>query len=486
MAGFHVKERARLVYEFDIEGGRPWYNIDNSASIRKGSFHRVGYYLQLQHPERGNQWIYTCFDAHCKDARLIGIPERTAKVFNCKVANMSVYDSTGVALENLEGGKIHMCPYNYFPSGEEDGSVGHSGDYGCMQVFLGDDVLWAYNCHNGLRSDIGIGNYSGNVHADWTFASNSDEYTFRRMRIYAIVNEISLDEEDAGGRLAVDTTGATHGDSLRFDCLSNTWRVSQVHINNHSNTALPNFVIAVTGQGCAQGFNSSFDFNNRFDRPHERIFGYDEEQNAWGCADLNAETVGSFCYREPGWQCPGFHFARRLVENNRDARPGIIKLGACGRRLCHWARYERSETWYSYNKKRALLDGAAQQGEVFMKHSQMIERGMSWLKDHGKLHVDVLLWILGDSDDDMESPGYYEDAICKVARQYRSLLTFGPNTKIVICEVSHTGLIAQTRAMPVLDVSILADVTDDVKYISSEGHRHLGTLCFNAYRSSSA
>ena len=47
-------------------------------------FHRVGYYLELQHPKYGNKWIYTEFDAFTDDPNLVGIPIQNDKYQVCR------------------------------------------------------------------------------------------------------------------------------------------------------------------------------------------------------------------------------------------------------------------------------------------------------------------------------------------------------------------------------------------------------------------
>tara|TARA_B100001093_G_scaffold3139_1_gene3220 strand:- start:6717 stop:8195 length:1479 start_codon:yes stop_codon:yes gene_type:complete len=483
---FNVVEKAKLVYKFDIEHGRPEYIIDNSQNIAKGSFHRIGYYLQLQHDIYGNQWIYTSFDTFTKDPLLIGIPTHCGKVFNNKISNLNIYKSDGTIIENSNKGKILMCAYNYLPIGEDlQCQRDFQGDYGCMQVYNGDDVLWAYNCHNGYSSDIGIGDNTESAHKDWTFSSNSDEYTFKQMKIYVIQNDISLDYDDElNSNILINQNDIVHGDTLIYNSLSKTWGAPQININDHSNLLLPNFIIAITGQACSQGYNSFYEFNCKFDQPHERIFGYNEEMDSWECADMRSESTGSFCYREPGWQTSAFHFARRLVESNVNARPGIINLGARGRKLCHWTKFERSEKWHKYNMKQALINDSKQQGEIYIKHVNMITKAMEHLYPHGKHSVDVMLWLVGDCEEDcsVHNSNYYKDSISKVESQYRQQKTFSNKTLFVICELVNTNLLGSSKYRKILDISEHVEYINDEKFINSNGQREIGTQCFKLYR----
>lgn len=476
-----VLEKAKLLYEFDIEEGRPEYIVNVSRTVSKGSFHRVGYYLQLQHPVRGNQWVYTCFDAFSKDPLCVGIPTVDSGIFCCNVSNMSIQASDGTYVRNASDGRIQFSAYNYL-HGDNSTMAGTvpQGDYGCMQVYRGDDVVWAYNCHNGHVSDLGIGNGTSGPHKDWTFAANSDEYTYKKLKVFVVYNDVVFDTET---HTSNTDECIAHKDVLAYNVLSKNWETPKVSFVDHANEFLPNVVIAFTGQGCAVGINTTYEVNCPFDWPHERIFGYVEETDNWETANLNTESLGTFCDREAGWQCAAFHIARRMVETDPCVRPGIISLAAAGRQMCHWARFDRTSTWYSHNRKCALLSEAKQQGEMFQRHCKMISKAMKHLSEHGKHTIDLLVWLGGDCDRDQDESckGYFEDAIAQIDQQYRRMGFVGPGTPMLFCETSGTGLVKQHSHLRHIDVSHCV-TRGNMCYIDTRNQRRIGTLCFQHFR----
>ena len=169
----------RLVYEYEIPAEGPAIcKIDNSVIAPKGSFNRVGYFVQLLREK--SQWVYTEFDAFDNEVQSLGLPKD--KVFQCNVENMKISSNEGLIGENLGGGHITFSPYNYIPG--DPCQILNEGNYGCMQVRIAGNVIWCYNNHN-VVADIGIGNYMyGNK--DWTFAFNSSNYARKSIRVFVL------------------------------------------------------------------------------------------------------------------------------------------------------------------------------------------------------------------------------------------------------------------------------------------------------------
>ena len=144
-------------------------------------FSRICYTLELQNAKYGNQWIMTEFDAFSSDINDYFIP---TKLIKRTVNNLFIKSSDGTNIANLDNGHIEFSPFNYEPGENGYDTTDdlriweNQGNYGCMQVLSGTNVLWAFNRHNDAIHDLGIGNNTGNENKDWTFMANSNDYTF--------------------------------------------------------------------------------------------------------------------------------------------------------------------------------------------------------------------------------------------------------------------------------------------------------------------
>ena len=465
------------------------------------SFSRVAYFLELQSSKYGNQWIFTEFDSFSSDVEDYLIP--SSKVIKLVVNNLSVKDSNGTNIEEFDNGHIKFTPFNYYPGENNYDTTDNlsisEGSYGCMQVHSGTNVLWAYNRHNDVVHDIGIGNNDGNIHKDWTFMANSKEYTLASLKVYAVKNEVSFDNYSGYN---IDLTGVAHGDTLIFDHQRNILTQTRIPFNSSGHIEKPNFIIALAGQSNSQGYNAFYDENNPFDQSHERIFGFNSTTQSWEVADLNTESLGSFWHKAAGWQSLAFHFAKRLVEAYPDIRPGIINLGVGGQVIARWAKYPENHKWYQANVDRAGASGVLQ-GDIYDLHVEKINQALEQLPEEHK-NIDVICWHQGESDGWGTDPNYYVDSINQVISQYRRLKYCNKKTPFIVGETTgaHVGTDQgwEARNVQLRNLNIDADPytfcidsadletsndqynNGDELHFSATSQRKMGTRYFRAFR----
>ncbi len=425
----NIQNKYKLVTDMNL------LNKSHNIQYHNLEFSRIAYFLELQSSKYGNQWIFTEFDSFSANIYDYLLPSSVAT--KRTVNNLSVKDSNGTNIEELDNdGHIEFTPFNYYPGGNNYDTTDNlsilEGNYGCMQVHSGTNVLWAYNRHNDVVHDIGIGNNNGNIHKDWTFMANSNEYTLANLKVYAVKNEVSFDNYYSESN--IDLTGVAHGDNLIFDSQRNILTQTRIPYNSSGNIDKPNFIIALTGQSNSQGCASFFDKNNIFDQPHERIFGFNSTTQSWEIADLNTESLGSFWHKDAGWQSLAFHFAKRLVEAYPDIRPGIVNLGVGGQAIARWAKFPENHKWYQANVDRAEFSGALQ-GDIYDLHVEKINQALEQLPEEHQ-NIDVICWHQGESDGYGTDPNYYVDSINQVISQYRSLKYCNKKTPFIVGETT--------------------------------------------------
>ena len=502
-----VVRNTKTLYEFDITPGRPVYKTDNSASITSGSFHRVGYYMELQSAAFGNQWVYTEFDAFSGDPKKLGIPLADGNTIQQVVSNLDIQSSDGTSETSLANGHIEFSAYNYAPGtnnydANDDlevwkGPVGEFG-YGCMQVHSGTNVLWAFNCHNNATQDVGIGNNSGNEHKDWTFMFNAETYTKKTIKIYVISNKVIFDEPEQ----LIEMRGVAHGDSLIWNSHSSEWGQTQIQFEASGAINKPNFIIALTGQSNSQGYGANYDSNEPDDQPHERIFGFNPTTQQWETADLNTESLGATWHKALGAQSLAFHMARRLVEAYPDIRPGIINLGVGGQPISRWAKFGESEPHYALNVQRAANVGVLQ-GDIYDLHVAMISQALGGLDDRHK-NVNAICWHQGESDGWDTNKDYYKACIERVIAQYRETQWCSKTTPFIVGETTggETGTDQgwEARNVELRELNVDADPytkcidsadltmshdqynNGDRIHFSTHAQRKMGTRYFRALR----
>lgn len=190
----------QLVYDLDLAklGAEPTYDVDKSSEVT--AFDRVGYLVEFDSQDFGEQKVFVSMDAFTDDAGKIAIPTAKKNVtFQQGVTNMEVY-STDSSLDGQgRPGNLEFWPHNYAPNngagvpgasnsmfdfGDQPGEP--KSGYGSMQVHDPGKktTLFSINHWNaGGNADLGIGNGNGQ-HPDWTFSSNASKYSVKRLRVY--------------------------------------------------------------------------------------------------------------------------------------------------------------------------------------------------------------------------------------------------------------------------------------------------------------
>jgi len=448
---------------------------------------RVAFYMRLD-----DKWVYTEFDTWSKNPPDYGKPARVQKKW---IKNLTIRSNVLQEVNNASGGHIEWTPYNYYSmdNGTYDTSdqLSQDGGYGCMQLHLGEDVIWAWNQING-PGEMGIGNNPWNSHKDWTFTNNSHHYTKKILSVYS-VNII----QDV---VTVKTLGVAHGDPMIYNYETHTWGQTIIPYTKSNVMDEPNFIIALTGQSNSQGMNAWWDANNTQDQPHERIYGYNNTTSQWEQANLNTESLGSAWHKPLGTQSLAFHFARRLVEAYPDIRPGIVNLGIGGQTIARWAKFDAHEGWFAYNVSRAGTYGSLQ-GDIYDMHVNKIHKAMGGI---GTNKIDVILWHQGETDGDTES-AYYTAAITRVIDQYRGLPYCQATTPFIVGETTgaHYGINQgwEKRNVELKSLNIDSDPftrcidssdlptshyqynNGDQIHFSAIAQRTMGTRYFRAFRS---
>jgi hypothetical protein len=143
-------------------------------------FNRIRYELKVTTNKNETNYVHSEFDAFSSDIRDYIIPKH--KIINRKVDNLTVKSNIVSSFEKAQDGHIRFSPFNYVIDSDESAN---EGNYGRMQLLKGTDVVWTYNRHNEVVSDIGFGNNKG-MNMDWTFTHNSEEFRTATLLIYAV------------------------------------------------------------------------------------------------------------------------------------------------------------------------------------------------------------------------------------------------------------------------------------------------------------
>ncbi len=197
-----------LIYSLNIPAapnylGGASYDVDLRPYA--SAFSRIGYYLELQTAAGAVTYVWASMDAFTTNVNHIGVPTPVAGTyFQQPVTNMNVLCSVaGVTTgAGLSGGNIEFWPWNYSApnalavpnaGGTLDwgDTVGlNSGNYGAMQIHnnAASQVVMAFNRWGGVggNCDIGIGNNTSTVDADWTFVQNGANYSVRRLQVLVL------------------------------------------------------------------------------------------------------------------------------------------------------------------------------------------------------------------------------------------------------------------------------------------------------------
>jgi len=494
----NIDKQYKLVYECNL------LKKDNIYISPVNGFSRVLYYIELQSRKYGNQWITTEFDAFSTDINDYYIPK---KIIQKPINNLSIKSSNGYIADDLSNGFIEFTPYNYAPGENKYDTIDnlqeleYEGNYGCMQVHSGTNVIWAYNAHNYEVSDVGIGSNIENCNKDWTFMQNSKDYTIANLKVFSVNNEITFGKKISNTQ--IDLTGVINGDPIIFDSELNKLTQTRIPYIANGNILKPNFIIALTGQSNSQGYKSLYDSDNQFDQPHERIFGFNSSSQEWENADLNTESTGSFWHKPSGDQSLAFHFAKRLVEAYPDIRPGIINLGVSGQAIARWAKFPEDHKWYQTNADRAAGAGVIP-GDIYDLHVEKISQALEQLDNEHK-KIDVICWHQGESDGWTTDSNYYTDSLNQVISQYRVIEYCSSKTPFIVGETTGADVGTdqgwESRNVQLRNLNLDADPytkcvscadletshgqyrNGDQIHFSANAQRKMGTRYFRAFRS---
>ncbi len=200
-AGYEVMYSVDIITNPRYRDGVPYRN-DRRADWDY-NFVRVGYYFELTRPDAEPEFIFVSGYPLSFIGTELGIPHLANRfVYQEALNDINVTTNVDGIQEGrgLAGGWVEMWSDNYGQNNRmqvpnassatydfgDDRSGG--GSYGSFQVhdFENETVLFAFNRFNdGARADVGIGNRA-NSHPDYTFASNANQYRFRRLVVFAL------------------------------------------------------------------------------------------------------------------------------------------------------------------------------------------------------------------------------------------------------------------------------------------------------------
>jgi hypothetical protein len=278
---------------------------------------------------------------------------------------------------------------------------------------------------------------------------------------------------------------------------------------DHDNKNLPNFIIALTGQSNAQGLGTSYDINNPFDQPNERIFGWNPNLQKWEIADLRTESLGySFhTFKQLGTQCSAFHFAKRLIEAYPNIRPGIINIGVSGASIGFWTNWKENDEYYKYTNYKVSFynifqDGLKKpQGYIFDIHINNIKKALEILPYINQI-VNIIIWHQGEADTEVD---FYKKSLKNVIDRYINTLNnlgYYHSSMFGFLAISTTGLLYQkynkvndilknlnndglpyTKYVDASDLPVSTKYVLDIFHFDSESQRIIGTRCYEQYKS---
>lgn len=508
------------------------------------NFYKVGYFLELE--KNGfEEWIYVEFDKlnnHILDHKIPTKDTPPSRIIDETIHNIYYKTNrTDISYNmNEKIGRLKFTPFSYGYDLEigrfniNNNLIPYTYDlfYGCMQIYLKENLLFAYNGFNSVNSnfDIGIGNDTNELKTldgqnwysnEWTFALNSNEYSKINLKIYAITNDNNLNIKKNTINLQskiinIDKIGLTHGDKLLYNSKNNTFTQTKVPYNIGSNESQPNFIIAITGQSNSQGYDAYYNNINYFDQPHDNIFAFNGETQNWETASLTNNSIGVPPDKVSNTQSLAFHFAKRIVEAYPYIRPGIINFGIGGQSIGRWINVGTTDSLYNaYND--AVNDPAGSissnytdtsVGSIFRIHKNLINNALEKLVPEYR-KINVILWHQGESDCTRLNEIKYYETLLKIIEQYRSLEYCNSKTPFIAGTptanpIDFIGFPWNKTSEELLKLNYNGDPyskcvysTDNYSSYSEygyydqpalkihfgpEGHRKMGTQYFNAYR----
>jgi hypothetical protein len=310
----------------------------------------------------------------------------------------------------------------------------------------------------------------------------------------------------------INMLGVANEDSLIWNSLKKEFGQKLIPFVDHDNKNLPNFIIALTGQSNAEGYGTSYDPNNSFDQPNERIFGWNPSLQRWEIADLRTESLGYNydTFKQSGTQCSAFHFAKRLIEAYPNIRPGIINIGVSGATIGFWTNWLPTDKYYNftinrlswYEGKNTFPDYKTRpQGYIFDVHIYHIKLALENLPQKNR-KVNVICWDQGETDPELD---FFKSSLDQVIKRYINTLNnlgYYQPSMFGFLAVSTTGMLYQ-NSNKVNDVLVqlskdgipftkYIDASDlpvstqngfvDMYHFNSQAQRIIGTEFFRQYR----
>lgn len=521
--------------------------FDNNNIKLVDNFYKIGYLLELvKNGSDTEEWIYVemdKFNNHILDHIIPTIEVPRSKILDQPVHNIYVI-SNKKSLDinkNIKKGKIKFTPFTYnIATGNDKFDINNNLEplqynsfYGCMQIYLGTSLLFAYNGFTNSEIndfDIGIGNdpnlvkSNGNKSNDWTFAFNSNEYSYINLKVYAITNNniINLKKDKINlkeNNFIFDKVGICHGDEIIYNSKNNTFTQTKIPYNIGNNMNQPNFIIALTGQSNSQGFDAYYNELNFFDQPNDKIFAFNRKTENWEKASLTDNSIGAPEDKSSNSQSLAFHFAKRLIEAYPHIRPGIINFGIAGQSIARWINILDS-SHPLYNDYYIKLVNIAINysggmpsdyedktiGSIYRIHKYLIDTALGKL-DVEYRKINVILWHQGETDSLTMTEFPYYEVLQEVIKQYRSLEYCNDKTPFIagtptadlptykwnavsseLLKLNNNGD-PYTKCVDTTDNYSCYDEYGNYDKISSskihygpEAHRKMGTLYFKGYR----
>ena len=230
-------------------------------------------------------------------------------------------------------------------------------------------------------------------------------------------------------------------------------------------------IILVSGQSNALGYGGQYDPYLKDDSIDNRIFGYCETKNKWIVFDL-ALKIGA---KPAGFQCMGFHFAKRYLKDCPNHKVGIIISGQAGTPISFWINSIGNMLTSRYNN----IDI----GIIFNK---LIVNVNDALRLSSESKVDIILWHQGESDE-AKSNMYYYERLHALICQFRKHICFGKKVIFIAGELRHgkqnvaLNMLNQDNDIYTICACNRFLESDDHVHFSSKGHRNLGLQYYYAY-----
>lgn len=438
----------RLLTNFNIPStGRPHMYVSNSLS--KGSFNRVGMFIELASFKDGVNWMWISFNVDNLTSMSMSskycLPDFNSVSIQDKVQDVvvKVYNNGHFTTTHFDDAIFESTAHDYFPShhGVMKDNMFNTGQYGCFQLHNDQGYIFSYNNHNGI-GDIGFGtNTLGYGHSDWSFTNNAPSFSSRYMEIF---------------------------------------------VNN--TTYVPDIVFLVTGQSNSQGWGGLYDPYNPEDESDNRIFGWNMEENAWVIFDLE-KPIGT---KPLGLQCFAFHFAKQYLKTFPDKKIGFIVNGLGGQAICNWTKPD--DRLRLKDGFQSSVDSNKQDvGELYDDSVKSINMA---LLNADVDKIDGVLWHQGEADY-LESYEYYRQRLYHIIDQYRHEEFGHDDLTFIAGELIHNhddwAYNKQNVVLQELndndDKYIRCATTkhlpangEDLVHFSTESHRMMGSLYYDQYK----